>query len=352
MANFCRLFVAASLLQMLSSLGIAEARGKDGQENRTQSPKVPTHPVIRQILDWLPTDTETIFVSQVPFKWGSGGENEGKVPPLARHALMPLGLLPGNEQAAEEKQTGPRYLKPLKGLTVSLALEGSRGFRSPADIGLMFYDGCSFIVFERDLGPLRADLNKALKADASKLERIADHEVYVFDTKMRSDQWHLFVTQPKPEILLVATDAKYLEEVLKRMAVKEKAKNRALPPELPEWKELNLKAPVWAIRHYDKKHAAKDGSSPLAGEDPQAVGLVFALEPGKKDVATVKYLSANKSALQYTTQFWNHPEEKLVPRIKQKSKGVVEITVNLNDEKTRAMFDLVLLWALGHGILL
>jgi hypothetical protein len=189
------------------------------------------------------------------------------------------------------------------------------------------------------------------------VETIAKQEVFVFQKKQEQDQWTFFIAHPKPNILLAATDSKYLEEVLKRMALKGKPKTRALPENLPEWKHVDLKARYWGIRHYDKGNAAQDPTSPLVKErrpannpDLQAIGFVFTLDPVKENVARMKYLSGNERAGPIAAGSWTHPEEELVPKVIEKTKGVIEISVDLKKPRTRGIFLLVLLAALGHGI--
>jgi hypothetical protein len=198
---------------------------------------------------------------------------------------------------------------------------------------------------------------KSLKAANAEEKQIAGQKTFVIKSKLEEDSWTFYFTIPKANVILVATDRTYLEEVLKRMAMKEKPTDRALPESLPEWKHVDRKAKFWGIRHYDKANAKNDPTTPLTNErrtantpDPKAIGLVFDFDPAKKNSVKIKYLSASERAGEIAAFAWTHETEGLKPDIREKTKGVVEVTVELNDEKTKPIFFLVFLSALGHGI--
>ena len=50
-----------------------------------------------------------------------------------------------------------------------------------------------------------------------------------------------------PDTVLCANGHRFLEEVLKRADAT--PASRALPDDLPEWKQVDFKAPVWMVRH-------------------------------------------------------------------------------------------------------
>jgi hypothetical protein len=316
---------------------------KEAQQNIT----------IDQALLWLPANTETILVAQGPFEIQAPKPPDPKnpeSPPFDKLLqLFACGPVTHLEQGS--------FLKSLNGLTVALVLEGARGFRSPKGLGLMHYDGCHIMVFKDDLKTAGDDFTKALKASKAEEKQIGGHKTLLIQSKMEDDQWKFYFTIPKPNVILAATDQNYLEEVLKRMGMKEKPNDRALPETLPEWKHVDRKAKLWGLRHYDKGNAKNDPSTPLTNEkraantpDPKAVGLVFALDAGKKNTANIKYLSESDNARLIAGMGWVHEQEGLKPEIREKTKGVVEISLELSDERTKQIFFLVFLAALGHGI--
>jgi hypothetical protein len=304
---------------------------------------------VEQLLAWLPTDTETIIVTRGPFKIESGKRND-ETPDLPKMlegmALGPLASLGRG-----------RFVNHLKGQAVTLALEGSRAFRPPRDLGLMPYQGCDIVVFQQDIGSAGDALMKALQEGGGNTIKLLGHEVAVREEKWEIDTWTIFITRPKPNILLCATDKGYLEEVLKRMD--KPGEGRALAAALPEWKHANTKARFWALRHYEKKYAATDPTSPLTTDkraanqpDPQAIGTVFTFDPAKDAQPKMTYLSKNPQALAIATKGWTYPHEGLSPKIHEIMPGVVEIRVDLKERRTIQMFVLVLITSFGHGVYL
>ncbi len=224
---------------------------------------------------------------------------------------------------------------------------------------MMPYDGCHMMVFQEELRTAGDNFLKALKAENANEEQIGGQKTLVLQQKAEDDEWKHYFTLPKPNIILTATDRSYLEEVLKRMAMKEKPPDRALPENLGEWQYVDRKAKFWGIRHYDKANAKNDPSSPLTNEraaantpDAEAVGLVFVYDPSKEKKVSIKYLSGSEQAADIAAMAWSHEQEGLKPEIRQKAKGVVEITVESDGEMTKEIFLLVFLTSLGHGIYL
>lgn len=119
----------------------------------------------------------------------------------------------------------------------------------------------------------------------------------------------------------------------------------------------DLKASVWAIRHYREESAANDPTSPFSGKagvkgnDDDAVGFVFWYNPDVSKVAQVRYLSGAKNADEIATSGWTYSSPGRKPKIKTAVTGVVEITLELSKDN-EGMFVLALLLQLGHGILL
>jgi hypothetical protein len=321
---------------------------KTNAKDRPES--APPALTVDEALYWLPANTETIIVAQGPFELRPiEPAKESEFPPMDK-TLQTFACGP----VVSSGEVTAR--KSLEGLPIAFVLEGARGFRSPQGLGLMPYDGCNIIVFKDELKTAKDDFIKALNSESPKEEQIAGQKTFVFQKKLEQDQWKFYIAFPRPNVILGATDRSYLEEVLKRMAMKDKPAERALPENLAEWKHVDRKVKFWGIRHYDKANAKNDPSSPLTNEsgawntpDPDAIGLVFAYDAGKKNLVNIKYLSTSKRADEIAAMDWTHEQEGLKPQIRQKTKGVVEISVELNGEN-KGVFFLVFLAALGHGI--
>jgi hypothetical protein len=327
--------LSLALLTLLTSPGMTP--------NETRANSAPTS-CWEQLLDWLPEDTETVIVAQGPFEILKPTFEQLKLDEAIR--LLPFG--PALSLQDE------MLFKELVGQKVLCAVEGSRRFTAPRNLGMMPYQGAHILQF--DLAA-NGTLRKAFRVCQEKAERnieLAGERVAVFTEKLESDMWSFFVSQPQPGVLICATNQVFLEETLKRIG--RKPDRRALPADLPEWKHVDVNARVWAIRHYRKESAANDPSSPLGPEatanvlDPDAVGLVFWYRPEIDKLAHLRYLSGAKNTLNLATGGQRHTGDGLTTDIKQVAPGVVEMAVSVSDERAVPMFLFVLQARLGHGL--
>jgi hypothetical protein len=300
--------------------------------------------MFKTILNWIPTDTETLVVTKGPYQIEVRDEDNPRRLPLMKYlegiSYSPLG---------NARKGG--YLKKLQGQEIALAVEGARAFRSPKSLGLWPYEGCHILVFSRELGATGDALRKAWRADAVKVHKIEGHDVYSFEQKLEEDVWKFFFAQPAANVLLCATDQQYITELLKRM--ERPGEKRAFPDDLPEWKHADINARCWAIRHYGKPREVEYAEAPLS-VDPQAVGLAFNYTPNPKEAAktsvSIKYLSASKRAREIATKAWTYFDQpKWRPTVRQSAPGVVDVTAEFEQERARE-FLFLLLFHLGHMI--
>jgi hypothetical protein len=168
------------------------------------------------------------------------------------------------------------------------------------------------------------------------------------------EQLNLFVTQLGSNVLVTATDRNSLHSLLERRSGLQT--DRALHAGLPEWREVDVTSPVWAMRHY--KHAydpQAKGSVLTLGpleelDDPKAVGLVYNAQP-MGPAQKLYYLSNNKRITEFTRHHWEWKEEGLVtPKVRRRSKGVAEVTVPTPSAEATFLFYLLLLSSLGYEI--
>jgi hypothetical protein len=289
---------------------------------------------------------ETVIVAKGPFDIPKPSAEQLKFDEAIR--FLPLGPV-------SHVQDGALY-KELAGQKVLCAIEGSRRFIAPRNLGSMPYQGVHILQFDLTADSALLKAFGAFQEKAEKMIELADERVAVFTEKLEADVWSFFISHPQPGVWICATDRGCLEETLKRIG--RKPDRRALPADLPEWKHVDINARVWAIRHYRKESAENDPSSPLRPKaaanvpDPDAVGLVFWYRPESDKRARVRYLSGAKNARRLATKSWRHPREGLTPVIRQVARGVVEITISVSDERTVPMFMLALLGILGHGVYL
>ena len=297
-------------------------------------------PGIETVLKWLPEDTETLVVSNGAFQIPELREEQHKQPlAKALEGFLCYPFVMSSEGA-----------KKLVGREVTLAVEGARKFRGPKSLGMWHYDGCHILVLKSDLDD---SWSKALAAGAAKAKKISGHDVYSFEKKQGippEDVWTYYFAQPKPNVLLCATDRGYLTETLQRM--KEGGEKRALPDDLPLWKQVDRTARFWAIRHY---------AQPRAGEPIDlaqhlvlvATGFTFsfnpAKEPGSRDSLKIKYLAKNEAAKAAIDKLWNFDPAAMTATVEQDAAETIEVTVKFPADQPSS-FLLILLNNLGHVV--
>lgn len=292
---------------------------------------------VEEIIWWLPTDTQTVTVEQEPLRFLAEPDDKGlSVSPPWPPAIVRKGALS----------------RQLAGKNVILRVEGARRFRVPKDLGLMPYEGATVAVFEQGLD---ASISKSLHEGATRTETIEGSQVSMFSQRYEMNDWTLYICQPKPNVLIGATDRGYLAELLRR--IENRASSRALPADLPEWKLLDPVSPCWGIRHYDVKDAKSDPTSPLGGRegwyfrDDDAVGMVFTFD-ARRHKATVKHLSSSKDAASAVTKYWQNEQLEKKPQVQQAEPGVVEVSATFGQGEPDPIFLFLLSTALGHGVCL
>jgi hypothetical protein len=304
-------------------------------------PAAPSTPRWEPLLAWLPEDTETLIVAPLGFEIPKPDTKDEATEYSKAFQFLPVGRFPD----LKEELLG----KELAGQKVLCVVEGSRRFTAPGELGLMPYEGCHIFQFDPEFDEALKKVMRTCEEKADKTIEVASVKVAVFTEKQERDTWIFLVCRPRPDILICATNRDYLEETLKRIDKKPAA--RAMPADLPEWKYVDIKARVWAIRHYRQETAKNDPSSPLHpdGSDADAVGFVFWVGADSGKVAQVRYLSDAKDALKIATNEWEVLQ--LNPEVKQAAPGVIEIAISIAKDEAAGMFLFALMLRLGHGIL-
>lgn len=343
--------LAALFIGTVQSFG--QATDKQPQTSSRQT-------TLKELLSWLPGDTETFIAANGPFpfpdfdglEWNDSEEQLPLAELELRMRILPLGLF-------DLKNGG--LAKRLKGKEVILAVEGSRHFRPPVALGGMRYEGCEIIVFKPAITLDGAAFMRNATATAVRSENVAGLKVAVFEELQENDTWTTFVGFPRNNIVLVATNVDYLRTVLVRMG--HASGPRALPEGLPEWKYVKTSAPVWGLRHYQRLNAELDPTSPFSGQhaasvpDDSAVGLGFWFEPAGR-TAHVIYMSASKDAPRVLQAHLGLADaESASPRelqmhLRELAPSVIEGSVGLSPAEVFSRFLFGLLAMLGRAVYL
>jgi hypothetical protein len=321
--------VSQSYLMILTfflfSLGMAAASsaGQEAQPTTLPDP-------LDEMVWWLPDDTQTLVVAEGPIKLGDLDQTQSpRISLVGAHVFLLADAVRSPRAGGHEG-------------VVAWAVGGSRKCRYHEGLtGLMLpYEGAQIILFRDDLGALAQTLMTPTKGSRSRREMLAGNAVVVEENEYPNGTgvYEVFMTNPKPNLLIYATNRDYLQTTLQRMAARGKV--RALPENLPEWKHVDMTSPFWALRHFDRADASSDPTSPFATSPPargehvwfqdhQAVGMVFGVSPNKDGVARITYLSNNPIAVDIATQRWAYPRWLLQPAIGQVEFGVVGVSVSL-----------------------
>ena len=287
-------------------LSILPAHGE--QKEGGQASELPRH--VELLVRWLPQDTDTVIVSQERFKMQLGNRADYAFQRLP--TTVYLGLCLGLNGGWNE----------LRNETIVVAVSGSRGYRNRTGREPVIFEGCDILQFDPASGDAVQKAVKECMRVADREDEVVGQKVGVFKIKPKirftNNELTFFLANPKPTVLICATDRTYLQRVLRRMDGN--GAGRALPESLPEWRHVDLKAPVWAVRHYRKDGSLKEPVSATGAQtkpnvpDPHAVGFVF-------------WYDDNPKAANAMTQHWNREQEGRTPKISQVAPDVVEVSL-------------------------
>ena len=216
-------------------------------------------------------------------------------------------------------------------------------------------------IFDHDI---TTDTDAFLKSAVKKIfktEKIEGHQVTVFREKLEEDTWTTYVTFPKPNIALAATNEAYLREVLLR--IDGKIGPRALPATLPEWEYADTHAEFWTLRHFDRKGMKNDPSSPFWGEnsqsvaDKQAIGFTFKFNPATSKTASLVYLSDHKDIRPAVEKFFSASSREpgareMNIRYQPLAPGIIDVSEDLDHYESATLSMLTLLALVGHPVYL
>lgn len=229
-----------------------EAKAQSGEDSSRDQPNEKTTllplaetPTWRDVLRWLPIDSETLTVALRPFRTE---DSKATIKPDFRRLIEGLTV---TEPISRNKDA----IDSLRYGKLAFTLHGGRNFRSPTGWGEGTQSGADVFVFNPSNKKSADALMETLRPFSTCTKHLNGMEVLIFDpgirsTGMRSSTGLHYLCSPYKGIIVNASDSQYLREMLTRMS--SKTIDRAFPDTLPEWKVLDLKSDTWAIRHYDK----------------------------------------------------------------------------------------------------
>ena len=312
--------------------------GMSGARREVQPRTVPTE--IEELLWWLPSDTETVQVTQTPKNL------RGPLFNVMERAGGKTNIVSGDVAFGEP------LVRHLNGTRVKATVDGARRFRPPSGLGSTIYEGAFIVRFETPLGEAGAPLIADLAERAVKVDRFDGLQIVEFREKLEKDVWTFWITLPTPDLLVIATHRGYLEELLRRR--KTKVAPRAIPDHLPEWRWVDVTAPFWALRHY-RRDAPEDPTSPFARRDSTnvvdgtALGVVAHVHADGRTIVA-HYVSDNTRAEQMAREMWYHPRDGVTPAFRSVGSNAIEARLVAKDEEQLRTFFFFLMAALGHAM--
>jgi hypothetical protein len=360
MTTVCAAILAATFAIALPVSLAANSPQSPGHSTRKAAQAVGQN----EMIWWFPADTESLVVARGPFPIPTNPNETGErneqewFTRQASNAEIRIVF----EQIPLELFYGPDLdlARALKGDTVAYAMQGSRHFREPTDgSDGMVFEGCSIVVFDRDLDGLANVTAKMPSRKGASAEIIDGTRVLILNQDSEFVEENDFIAIPQPNIIVVANNRQYLQEVLERMT--QRKASRALPDQLPEWRLLDPNARFWGLRHYDPTQAKMDPTSPLGGNgalsrgDPKAIGVLYALDPGNERSLVITSLSGDGAKVRAeasTGQFVAEPQGgvKYVVKLRSSHPGVLEQSYTLDRTSTLDYSLLDIEFALGRGM--
>lgn len=309
------------------------------QSSAGLGPSETTQHRIDEFIQCLPSDWETLLVSNRPGQFGVHSDFAVK-PFIDSLAHAPLGMAAFSEDV--------RSVFQGRGLTV--AVGASREFRRATGLGTSIFEGASLIVFEEDLPNLKEEFSRQIAAGAFHSLTIAGSEVLSFEAEIEEDLWKLYLFQPSGKTLVVATDESFLGDVLGCLAGDSTPSD--LPTDLPQWEALDRDASIWGMRHYRSRPSGEDVSSHLFFSDPYAIGLAVMLREGRDaNTVHVVYFSESPTSLEMVKTLWDNSlaRNNTSPTFSQHPDGSVRIELR-GEDLNNADCAVTLGEILGHGL--
>lgn len=320
----------------------------------------------KDLLWWLPADTESVVVARGPFGIPAGSNENSE-----KNEKEWFTKAASATDIHEELESLPLevtcdldfdFSKALRGYTVAIAMQGSRHFREPrGEAEVTDFEGSSIVVFDKDLGGWEGNFGRSLSRKATRTETINEIRVLIFSQKSLGAEWTDFVALPRPNVLLVANNRNYFQEVLDQM--RQHKSPRALPDQLPEWRFLGANARFWGLRHYDPTQAKLDPTSPLGDDqtftpsDKKAIGVLFAVDPRNERSAEMVIFSGDEAGINDEARAGSvaaEPQEGVSFKVKLRNPepGVLVQSYTLDKSSTLDYFILAVESALGRGMYL
>jgi hypothetical protein len=254
-------------------------------------------PRVELALNWLPANTESISILQSPVTYDVNSDQPIDPESVYQSAFV-LPILVNTEHTP---MTGELAI-PMSDIELSIQAVG----RWTNDMQRT-KPGCrplSYVSFMRQDQKRDSKIRKCLRRHAHETFKDCGQLVFklvigdICGTNSKKHQDTVFYKCLTREgLVIVTSDRTLMHTILSRM-VSEQVTDRALPANLPEWREVDTQVRYWGLRHFQPD----DPTSPMSGMpytartyprvDRQATGFAFSYSPESETLDT-RYLSRN-----------------------------------------------------------
>ncbi len=314
-------------LQVSLTMMIAMFLGGRASCDDTENSHVRLNQDVRDVLRWLPIDTETLISAQ-DFKISS---------PASKQDRLSI------DKIGEFLTTFPRpaaFDETLRGRKVRWTLHGGRNTDIVSAFGSVRQEGASVIRFEDDLElETMQKLRNQLQENAEEVRRLHGSDVFVFPTnldemesvfKVKSWQGEFLVLLDR-RTLITATSDVYLGELLARR--KTKPEDQALPFSLPEWQYLDQTTDLWLLRHLPETNEQWDNLYPQ--EPRRLLGFVWMISSSGDKSYRAVYLPRPNMDIDDIARFpWTSDSQApILPSLNYETSdtGIVTVEAALDD---------------------
>ncbi len=234
------------------------------------------------MIDWLPTNVETLLVAKKPFTVKAESQDQ----PIFQLRELVIGNI---------KEGDTLDTKGLLGKTILIGIEACRDFRFPGGNDTNTDEGCHIFLFKEPLNFKVEDLPGTILT-------IDDTNVVNNSEKVGLGTTQSYIALPQKNLLVETSSENYMRTILSRM--KSRAGKRAMPASLQEWQFVSKDAAFYALRHYEKisadpmspydKHSMWDA---CGRADKQAIGFVVSADDYHPEILNFWYFSKNPKGI-------------------------------------------------------
>lgn len=294
-----------------------------GKQSSTQTSKVDEKQLPQRTsegweksLYWLPEDTELVVVN-----------HPTSVPAAKKQTSLARGIMTPEELRQmqfilKSKNNWQENDKLFLNSKVAFALHAARRFEYPKGLGAGSSDSADILVFEDASKSLSKLAMKNIRPFQTSAQTIEGTNVLAFDSMPftfgrfsvgPNPQLAQFVCSPIEGVIISTNKIDFLREILSRLS--EAPSERAIPANLPEWKQVDVTASSWGIRHYNRANLPFDNaglySMGFAGGNP----MMAAKPEGAKGESSEKAPATEKDASSVKAEKSTEPGKKPDPRV-------------------------------------